>query len=187
MKKVLNLMVLMSILSMVSVAKEEDRKENKEEKEKDIYRMFSLEGAYAYNSLINKNGANVKFYFWVNKTYNFGPEFYFYFPTNNSKSPDYQLDFNFRKILVNFHPITFDVLLGPGFRNFKNDQGDRVWGFDGINIGFGMAYRIKNISLFIMPKINHLDPSLQLSSGVKYHFNIERALKFNNRYKLRKS
>ena len=35
-------------------------------------------------------------------------------------TPDIQLDFNFRKILVNFHPITFDVLLGG--RPFQNKR-----------------------------------------------------------------
>lgn len=173
------LVALICCVSIASVAQEE-------EKEKLKYTMFSAEASHAYNGYINKNGINAKFYFWVNKTYNFGPEFYFYFPTKASSSPDIQLDFNFRKILVNFHPITFDVLLGPGFRNFKNSTtNQREWAFDGVNIGFGIAYRVKNISIFMMPKINHLDPSLQLSSGLKYHFNIERFLKFNKRYKLK--
>lgn len=158
-----------------------------EEKEKVKYTMFSAEAAHAYNSVINKNGINLKYYFWVNKTYNFGPEFYFYFPTNASNTPDIQLDFNFRKILVDFHPITFDVLLGPAFRNYKDsNSGNRAWNFDGINIGFGIAYRVKNLSFFVMPKINHIDPSLQLSSGVKYHFNIDKLSKLNNRYNLNK-
>ena len=149
--------------------------------------MFSVEANHAYNGLINRNGLNLKFYFWVNNSYNFGPEFYVYFSNGTQEALEYQLDFNFRKILVNFHPITFDVLLGPGFRNFKKTDKSRAWNFDGINIGFGLAVRIKNISLFIMPKINHLDPSLQLSTGLKYHFSITRALKFKNRYHLKKS
>lgn len=170
------------MLSSVSFAADE-----KKEKEKDYYKMFTVEGSHAYNGLISKHGANARFYFWVNKTYNFGPEFYFYFPTAASKSPDLQLDFNFRKILVNFHPLTFDVLIGPGFRNFKTTTGERDWSFDGINIGFGLALRIKNISIFVMPKINHLNPTLQVASGVKYHFNVDQALRFKNRYKLKKA
>ena len=154
---------------------------------RDHYKMFSVEANHAYNGLINRNGLNLKFYFWVNNSYNFGPEFYVYFSNGTQEALEYQLDFNFRKILVNFHPITFDVLLGPGFRNFKKTDKSRAWNFDGINIGFGLAVRIKNISLFIMPKINHLDPSLQLSTGLKYHFSITRALKFKNRYHLKKS
>lgn len=162
---------------------QDDKKE-----EKPDYTMFSVAGSHAYNGLISKNGINLKFSFWANQTYNFGPEFYFYFPTQASKSHDIQLDFNFRKILVNFHPVTFDVLLGPGFRNHKDfTSGKRKWSFDGINIGFGMAYRYKNVSIFVMPKINHLDPALQLSYGLKYHFDINNLLRFKNRYNLHKS
>lgn len=180
MKKTLGFVMLMLFLCG-SLFAQKDKK-----KEKDYYKMFSVEGTHVYNSLISKHGVNAKFYFWVNKTYNFGPEFYYYFPNANSKSGEFQLDFNFRKILVNFHPVTFDVLLGPGFRNYKNTDGNRDWSFDGINIGFGLALRIKNISIFVMPKINHLDPALQITSGLKYHFTIDRALKFKNRYKLNK-
>ena len=71
----------------------------------DYYKMFTAEASHVYNGLISKSGANAKFYFWVNKTYNFGPEFYYYFPSSNSRSADIQLDFNFRKVLVNFHPV----------------------------------------------------------------------------------
>jgi len=182
MKKAFSLLILLIIVSSASFAQDDKKK-----KEKDYYKMFTVEASHVYNGLISKSGANAKFYFWVNKTYNFGPEFYFYFPTSASKSADYQLDFNFRKVLVNFHPVTFDVLVGPGFRNYKTTTGKRDWSFDGINIGFGMALRVKNISIFVMPKINHLDPSLQLTSGLKYHFSVERALKFKNRYKLKKA
>ena len=180
MKKAFCFLVLLVIVTTTSFA--QDAK-----KEKDYYKMFSVEASHVYNGLISKHGTNAKFYFWVNKTYNFGPEFYYYFPSAASKSADLQLDFNFRKVLVNFHPVTFDVLVGPGFRNYKTTTGERDWIFDGINIGFGMAFRVKNISVFVMPKINHLDPSLQLTSGLKYHFSIERALKFKNRYRLKKA
>lgn len=158
----------------------------KEEPEEDYHKLFSVEGSHSYNTMINKNGANVKFYLWPNKTYNFGPEFHWYFPTTASPSADFQLDFNFRKILVNFHPITFDVLVGPGFRNAKDSTGTRVWNFDGVTLGFGVAYRYKNISLFVMPKITHIDPSLQVSTGIKYHFDIPRFLRLKNRYRLNK-
>ena len=67
------LVALICCVSIASVAQEE-------EKEKLKYTMFSAEASHAYNGYINKNGINAKFYFWVNKTYNFGPEFYFYFP-----------------------------------------------------------------------------------------------------------
>lgn len=181
MKKTFGFIILVFFLGSTSFAQDK-----KEEKKKDYYKMFTVEASHVYNGLISKNGANAKFYFWVNKTYNFGPEFYYYFPSSSNKSSEFQLDFNFRKILVNFHPVTFDVLVGPGFRNYKKSDGDRDWSFDGINIGFGLAIRIKNVSIFAMPKINHLDPSLQITSGLKYHFNIDRALKFKNRYNLRK-
>jgi hypothetical protein len=182
MKKATSVLVLTLVFAGVSFGQNE-----KKEKEKDYYKMFTVEAAHVYNSLISKQGVNARFNFWVNKTYNFGPEFHYYFPSAASKTGDYQLDFNFRKILVNFHPITFDVMVGPGFRNYKTELEGRKWNFDGINIGFGLALRVKNASIFVMPNINHLDPSLQISSGLKYHFTIERALRFKNRYNLKKA
>ena len=95
MKKHFGLVVFVFILMSSSIA---FAKKDKKEKQEDYYKVFTVEVSHAYNGLISKHGANAKFYFWVNKTYNFGPEFYFYFPTTASKSPDLQLDFNFRKI-----------------------------------------------------------------------------------------
>lgn len=161
--------------------------QQEEDKKEAIYKMFSVEGSHFYNGYINKQAINAKFYFWVNRSYNFGLEFYNYFPTTLKPGYDFQLDLNFRKILVDFHPVSFDVLLGPGFRNGLDSTGTRTWNFDGINIGFGIAYRVKNVSIYVMPRINHIDPSLQVSTGFKYHFDIQRALKFKNRYNLKKS
>ena len=180
---------LLAILFLLALGSEVvAQKNDKEEKKEAEYKLFSVEGSHFFNGFINKHAVNAKFYIWINKSYNFGFEFFNYFPTVNRPSYDFQIDLNFRKILVDFHPVSFDVLLGPGVRNGVNlDSGEREWTFDGINIGFGMAYRVKNISIFIMPRINHIDPSLQVSSGIKYHFDIERALKFKNRYKLNKT
>jgi hypothetical protein len=173
------LVLILVLIGGASQAKEHKTKT----KPKDYYKMFSAEASHVYSALISKQGVSAKFYFWANSTYNFGPEFHFYFPAALSTSPDFQLDFNFRKVLVDFHPVTFDVLVGPGFRNYRKNNDERVWSFDGINIGFGLAWRVKNISLYIMPRINHLDPSLQVSTGFKYHFTVTRLL---NRYNLRK-
>lgn len=152
------------------------------------YTMFSVESSHAYNGSIHKQGINSRFYIWANEDYSFGPEFTLYFPTKPAPGYDYQLDFNFRKILVNFHPVTFEVLLGPGWRNYQNTiSAKREWNFDGINIGFGIGYRIKNITLFCMPKINHKDAKLQVATGFKYHFNGGKYFKLKNRYNLKKS
>ena len=164
------------------------QKTEKDEKAEAEHKLFSVEGSHYYNGFLSKHAVNAKFYIWINKSYNFGFEFFNYFPTLNRPGYDFQIDLNFRKILVDFHPVSFDVLLGPGVRNGVDiESGEREWFFDGINIGFGIAYRVKNISIFVMPRINHINPSLQISSGLKYHFDVERALKFKNRYKLKKS
>ncbi len=150
------------------------------------YTIFSVESSHAYNGSIHKQGFNSRFYIWANEEYSFGPEFTVYFPTAPRPGLDYQIDFNFRKILVNFHPVTFEVLLGPGWRNYQDVlSGNREWNFDGINIGFGMGYRIKNITIFCMPKINHKDAKLQTATGFKYHFNNGKFLKLNKRYNLK--
>lgn len=151
------------------------------------YKMFTVESSHAYNGSIHKQGFNSRIYFWVNDEYSFGPEFTMYFPTAPAPGFDFQIDFNFRKILVNFHPVTFEVLLGPGYRNYQNVVlGKREWNFDGINIGFGFGYRIKNITIFTMPKINHKDAKLQLATGFKYHFSGGKYLNMKNRYNLKK-
>ena len=67
--------ILFFALSLSGFSKEKEDKK----KEKDYYKMFSVEASHVYNGLISKTGANAKFYFWVNKSYNFGPEFYYYF------------------------------------------------------------------------------------------------------------
>ena len=82
---------------------------------------------------------------------------------------DYQFDFNFRRILVDMHPLTFDFLIGPGFRSTRDSLNEnrefidavseekRYWLFDGINLGFGVGYRWGNHSIYGMPRINHKD------------------------------
>ena len=161
--------------------------QNTDEIELPDYKMFTTEASHVYNGSIHKQGFNSRIYFWVNEEYNFGPEFTVYFPTAPAPGFDYQIDLNFRKILVNFHPVTFEVLLGPGYRNYQNVlTGKRDWNFDGINIGFGLGYRIKNITIFCMPKINHKDAKLQVATGLKYHFSGGQYLNKKNRYNLKR-
>lgn len=160
--------------------------------------MFSVEGGYHYNGYIEKQAIGVKAYVWFLKRNSIGPEFHIYFPTQKRNYIDYQFDFNFRRILVDFHPLTFDVLIGPVFRNTLDVYDEnrdyipdsisvqRDWIFDGVNIGFGVGYRKGDHSMYFMPKINSSDSKIQLSLGYKFHFNPFLNRFFNRRYKLRK-
>lgn len=160
--------------------------------------MFSVEGGYQYNGFIKKQAIGVKAYVWFLKRNSIGPEFHIYFPTQERKYVDYQFDFNFRRIIVDFHPLTFDVLIGPAFRNTLDAYDDnhdyipdsitdqRDWIFDGINIGFGVGYRKGDHSMYFMPKINSSDSQIQLSLGYKFHFDPFLNRLFNRKYKLRK-
>lgn len=150
------------------------------------YTMFSVEAAHGYNDIVAKHAFQAKFYLWADLASNFGFETHVYFPRENDKNFDFQIDLNYRRILVDFHPVFFDILVGPGVRYGQMIEGTRGWNFDGINIGFGFGYRYKNISIYTMPRITHTDPRLQITSGVKYHFNSESRYFFKNRYKLRK-
>ena len=160
--------------------------------------MFSIEGGYQYNGFIQKQAIGVKAYVWFLKKNSIGPEFHIYFPTKERKYIDYQFDFNFRRIIVDFHPLTFDVLIGPAFRNTLDAYDDkrnyipdslsyqREWIFDGVNIGFGVGYRKGDHSIYFMPKINSSDSQIQLSLGYKFHFDPFLNRLFNRKYKLRK-
>ena len=160
--------------------------------------MFSAESGYHYSSLNGKNGVEFRAHVWFLRKNSLGPEFHFYAPTSERKYSDYQFDFNFRRILVDMYPLTFDFLIGPGFRSTRdllNDRGDfigsvseaeRYWSFDGINLGFGVGYRWGDHSIYGMPRINNREASIQISLGYKFHFNITANDMFNNKYKLRK-
>ena len=105
-------------------------------------------------------------------------------PNKERNYLDYQIDLNFRRISVDFHHVTFDFLIGPGFRSTRdsisqdgsfsrplNLNEKRYFLYDGINLGFGINYRVLNHSFFVMPRINHKNASFQFSLGYKYHFN----------------
>lgn len=160
--------------------------------------MFSVEGGYHYSSLNQKNAVSAKTYVWFLRKNSLGSEFHLYLPNSERNYLDYQFDFNFRRILVDFHPLTFDVLIGPAFRSTRDslnsdgdfikglDEDSRYWTYDGINLGFGVGYRWGSHSIYFMPRINHRDAFIQLSAGYKFHFDIYAADVFDNKYKLRK-
>lgn len=160
--------------------------------------MFSVETGYHYNGFIGKSALSAKAYVWFLKRNSIGPEFHVYFPSSKRNYFDYQLDFNFRRIVVDFHPLTFDVLLGPAYRNTLDtydengkyvegvEAAKRVWLLDGFNIGFGVNYRMGSHSMYFMPKINTNDAQIQFSAGYKFHFDPFLSQIFNRRYKLRK-
>mgnify|MGYP001162236919 FL=1 len=160
--------------------------------------MFSVEGGYHYSSLNGKNGIELRSHVWFLRKNSIGPEFHIYAPSSNRNYSDYQFDFNFRRILVDMHPLTFDFLIGPGFRSTRDSldnrgefigsvsEENRYWLFDGINLGFGVGYRWGNHSIYGMPRINHKDAFIQVSLGYKFHFDITPSEVFNNKYKLRK-
>lgn len=160
--------------------------------------MFSVEGGYHYSALNGKNGIEMRSHVWFLRKNSLGPEFHIYAPSVERNYLDYQFDFNFKRILVDMHPLTFDFLIGPAFRstrdslNDKNEfvgsvsEGDRYWAFDGFNLGFGVGYRWGNHSIYGMPRINHKDAFIQLSLGYKFHFDITPSEVFDNKYKLRK-
>lgn len=160
--------------------------------------MFSVEGGYHYNGFNEKHSIGVKSYVWFLKRNSIGPEFHMYFPSEKRDYMDYQVDFNFRRIVVDYHPLSFDVLIGPAFRSTLDvydengkyvedvEATKRDWLFDGVNIGFGVGYRKGNHTMFLMPKINHKDAKIQVSAGYKYHFDPILTHLFNNKYKLKK-
>lgn len=160
--------------------------------------MFSVEGGYHYSSLNGKNGIEMRSHVWFLRKNSLGPELHIYAPSKERKYLDYQFDFNFRRILVDMHPLTFDFLIGPAFRSTRdslNTNGDfigtvseenRYWTYDGLNLGFGVGYRWGNHSIYGMPRINHRDAFIQVSLGYKYHFDITPAEVFDSKYKLRK-
>jgi len=160
--------------------------------------MFSVESGLHYNSLNGKTAMGFKSYVWFLRKNSLGPEFHLYAPSTERDYFDYQFDFNFRKIIVDFHPLTFDFLIGPGFRSTRDsitDKGEftgslpedqRYWTYDGLNLGFGVGYRWGNHSIYGMPRINHKDAYIQLSLGYKFHFDITPTEVFDNKYKLRK-
>ncbi len=160
--------------------------------------MFSIEGGYHYSSLNGKNGLEMRSHVWFLRKNSLGPEFHFYAPSNERNYTDYQFDFNFRRILVDMHPLTFDFLIGPAFRSTRdslNERGnyipsiyreERYWLYDGLNIGFGVGYRWGNHSIYGMPRINNKNSFIQISLGYKYHFNITPLEVFDNKYKLKK-
>ena len=160
--------------------------------------MFSIEGGYHYSSLNGKNGLEMRSHVWFLRKNSLGPEFHFYAPSNERNYTDYQFDFNFRRILVDMHPLTFDFLIGPAFRSTRdslNERGnyipsiyreERYWLYDGLNIGFGVGYRWGNHSIYGMPRINNKNSFIQISLGYKYHFNITLLEVFDNKYKLKK-
>ena len=184
MKKILSLFCLIFI-SVFTFAQDDEEGKNPPPR----YTMFSVEAAYGYSDLNAKHAFQGKFYLWADQMSNFGVEAHLYFPRSGDNQLDYQFDLNYRKILVDFHPVLFDVLIGPGIRygwdrEMLNDE--RSWVFDGINIGFGLGYRYRKFTYYAMPRITHLDSRLQITAGVKYHFNSESRYFFKNRYKLRK-
>jgi len=159
---------------------------------------FSIEFGYRYNGLNMKHGLQLRSHFWFLKKNSIGPEFHVYIPNKDRNYLDYQIDLNFRRISVDFHPVTFDFLIGPSYRSTRdsvNQEGEfirplhpnenRYFSFDGINLGFGMNYRIQNHSFFIMPRINHKNSSFQISLGYKYHFDIYLDERKKKRYNLR--
>ncbi len=160
--------------------------------------MFSIEGGYHYSSLNGKNGLEMRSHIWFLRKNSLGPEFHFYAPSNERKYADYQFDFNFRRILVDMHPLTFNFLIGPAFRSTRdslNERGnytpsisseDRYWLYDGLNLGFGVDYRWGNHSIYGMPRINNKNAFIQISLGYKYHFNITPLEVFDSKYKLKK-
>lgn len=180
------------LTSMFSFAQEED------EFEPLPNTMFSVEAAHHYNGYNKKNAINAKAYVWFLKRNSLGPEFHLYFPTSERNYFDYQIDFNFRRILVDFHPLTFDFLIGPAFRStldtydenndfIKGQQAEtREWKLDGFNVGFGVNYRMGNHSIYTMPKINSGDSRIKITTGYKYHFDVSTDRVFNKRYKLNK-
>ena len=50
---------------------------------------------------------------------------YTYAHSSNRNYSDYQFDFNFRRILVDMHPLTFGFLIGPGFRSTRDSLDNR--------------------------------------------------------------
>lgn len=160
--------------------------------------MFSVEGGYHYSSLNGKNGVEMRSHVWFLRKNSIGPEFHIYLPSSERNYVDYQFDFNFKRILVDFHPLTFDFLIGPAFRSTRDsldnqgkyagfvDEEDRAWAYDGLNLGFGVGYRWGNHSIYGMPRINHKDAFIQVSLGYKFHFDITPIEVFDNKYKLRK-
>jgi hypothetical protein len=160
--------------------------------------MFSVEGGYHYSSLNKKNGVELRAHVWFLQKNSIGPEFHLYAPSSQRKYFDYQIDFNFRRILVDMHPLTFEFLIGPGFRSTRDilneksefigfeEEQNRYWIFDGINLGFGVNYRWGSHSIYGMPRINHKNALIQISLGYKLHFDIAFADLFNKKYKLRK-
>jgi len=174
---------LFAFLSLNSVLNAQDEDEEKNPKPR--YTMFSVEGAHIYNSINERHGLQAKFYMWSNLESNFGFETHVYLPKSMQNNLELQLDLNYRKILVDFHPLFFDVLVGPGVRYHLNDTKDWIWTFDGINIGFGVGYRYRKFSYYAMPRITHLNSELQFTTGIKYHFNYDTRRIFNKRYKLK--
>ncbi|MDG1517108.1 MAG: hypothetical protein P8Q42_03700 [Flavobacteriales bacterium] len=160
--------------------------------------MFSVESGYHFNSLNGKSAIGFKSYVWFLRKNSVGTEFHFYLPSVERNYNDYQMDFNFRRILVDFHPLTFDFLIGPAFRSTRDSintdgeftgklpENERYFAFDGINLGFGVGYRWGNHSIYGMPKINHKNAEIQLSLGYKFHFDITPIDVFDNKYKLKK-
>ena len=160
--------------------------------------QFSQEFGYRYNGINKKSGLQIRSHFWFLQKNSLGPELHLYIPTTERNYLDYQIDLNFRRILVDFHPITFDFLIGPGFRNTRDslnlegifsrplyNNEKRYFLYDGINLGFGINYRTKQHSFFIMPRINHKNASFQISAGYKYHFDIYLDESMKKRYNLR--
>tara|TARA_B110000211_G_C14031163_1_gene532202 strand:- start:232 stop:828 length:597 start_codon:yes stop_codon:yes gene_type:complete len=191
-----NIFLILAIISFSTLVKAQG--EISDDKPSLPNTMFSVEGGYQYNGFIKKQSVGVKAYVWFLKRNSIGPEFHIYFPTQERDYVDYQFDFNFRRILVDFHPLTFDVLIGPAFRNTKDAYDtnhdyikdsvaiQRDWIFDGVNIGFGVGYRKGDHSMYFMPKINSSDSQIQLSLGYKFHFDPFLNRLFNRKYKLRK-
>lgn len=180
-----NLLVFFALIIGFSTNLKAQEEEEEEKNPKPRYTMFSLEGAHIYNAINERHGLQAKFYMWSNLESNFGFETHLYFPKSMANNLELQLDLNYRKILVDFHPLFFDVLVGPGVRYHLNDNKDWTWTFDGINIGFGIGYRYKKFSYYTMPRITHLNSEIQFTTGIKYHFNYDTRRIFNKRYKLK--
>jgi len=194
-----NLISILTLILTTAISLEVKAQDDSSDKKETLpSTMFSVEGGYHYNGFNQKQAIGVKAYVWFLKRNSIGPEFQVYFPTKKRNYVDYQFDFNFRRILVDFHPLTFDVLIGPAFRNtldvydanrdFISDSTalQRDWIFDGINIGFGVGYRKGDHSFYFMPKINSADSQIQISTGYKFHFEPFLNRLFNRRYKLKK-
>lgn len=159
--------------------------QDEEKNPKPRYTMFSVEAAHIFNSINERHGLQAKFYMWSNLESNFGFETHLYLPKAMQNNLELQLDLNYRKILVDFHPLFFDVLVGPGARYHLNDSKNWIWTFDGINIGFGIGYRYRKFSYYAMPRLTHLNSEIQFTTGIKYHFNYDTRRIFNKRYKLK--